>query len=238
MTMNEIVEQVSFMLGIPSNQNVEQIQVEKAVLIAFRELKRYIKTPVEKTVPFATRIRLSEVGIITKKVLNCQACVPRIGLTMSSIDSGNVFQVAASVNVYSQIGNTSSINIDPIMTEMAMAQVRNTLTTDFQWDYDSSNDVVYCTHRDPRPAAITIRYVPDYQDVSEIKNDTWIDYLIRLSEAYMKLSLGRTRSKYKISGSNVELDGEILLQEANEEFTKIREELDAKKNKLLGNMLN
>lgn len=238
MTMEEIVDQVSFELGLPANDNVENLQIEKAVLIAFRELKRYIKTPVEKTVPFSTRIKLSDVGIKTVKVLNVQAAVPRIGLTMSSIDSGNVFQVAASVNTYSAIGNTTSINIDPLMTEMAMAQVRNTLSTDFHWDYDSSNDVVYCTHRDPRPAAVTIRYVPDYQDVSEIKNNTWIDYLVRLSEAHMKKALGRTRSKYKISGSNVELDGEILLQEADNDLAKIREELDGKKNKLLGNILN
>ena len=238
MTMEEIVDQVSFELGLPANDNVENLQVDRAVLIAFRELKRYIKTPVEKTVPFQTRIKLKDVGIYTLKVLNVQASKPRIGLTMSSIDSGNVFQIAASVNVYSAIGNTSNINIDPIMTEMGMAQVRNSLSTDFQWDYDSSNDVVYCTHRDPRPAAITIRYVPDYQDVSEIKNNTWLDYLIRLSEAHMKKALGRTRSKYKISGSNVELDGEILLQEANTELDQIREELEGKKNKLLGNMLN
>lgn len=238
MTMEEIVDQVSFELGLPANDNVEDLQIEKAVLIAFRELKRYIKTPVEKTVPFATRIKLSDVGIFTVKVLNVQAAYPRIGLTMSSLDSGNVFQIAAAVNTYSGIGNTTSINIDPIMSEMAMAQVRNTISTDFQWDYDSSNDVVYCTHRDPRPAAITIRYVPDFQDVSEIKNNTWIDYLIRLSEAHMKKALGRARSKYKIAGSNVELDGEILLQEANAELETLRQELDAKKNKLLGNALN
>lgn len=238
MTMEEIVDEVSFMLGLPANNNVENLQIEKAVLIAFRELTRYIKTPVEKTVPFATRIKLSDVGIDTVKVLNVQAAVPRIGLTMSSIDSGNVFQVAASVNTYSGIGNTTSINIDPIMSEMAMAQVRNTISTDFQWDYDSSNDVVYCTHKDPRPAAVTIRYVPIYHDVSEIKSTTWIDYLIRLSEAYMKRALGRTRSKYKIQGSNVELDGDVLLQEADADLKQIREELEGKKNKLLGNMLN
>lgn len=238
MTMEEIVDQVSFELGLPSNDNVENLQIEKAVLIAFRELKRYIKTPVELTVPFQHRIKLSDVGIHTVKVLKVMPSYPRIGLTLSSIDSGNVFQVAAAANVYSQIGNTSSINIQPIVTEMAMAQVRNTISTDFQWDYDSSNDVVYCTHRDPMPAAVTIRYVPDFQDVSEINNNTWIDYLIRLSEAHMKKALGRSRSKYKVTDSNVEFDGEILLQEANDELTTIRQELDAKKNKLLGNVLN
>lgn len=233
MTMQEIVQRVSFMLGIPSNQNVENLQVEQAVIIAFDELKRYMKTPVDKTVPFAKRLDLVKLGINTKKVINVQAAYPRIGLTMSSIDSGNVFQVAAAVNTYSAIGQTSSINIDPIMTEMAMAQVRNSLTTDFQWRFDIDNQVVYCTHREPIPTHVTITYMPDYTDVSEIQNDTWLNYLIRMSEAFMKKSLGRSRSKYRIEGSNVSNDGEILLQEANTELEAIRTELEAKKPKLV-----
>lgn len=233
MTMQEIVQEVSFMLGLPANENVEGQQVEQAVQIAFRELKRYMKTPVDKTVPFSTRIDLKAAGIDTKKVLYVQSAKPRIGLTMSSIDSGNVFQVAAAVNTYSAIGQTSSINIDPIMTEMAMAQVRNTLGTDFQWKHDPHNQVVYCTHRDPRPSHVTIRYVPNYNDVSEIESPTWLDYLIRMSEANMKKSLGRSRSKYTVEGSNVSLDGELLLNEANAELEAIRQELQEKKRKLV-----
>jgi len=233
MTMNEIVDQVSFMLGLPANDNVENIQIEKAVLIAFRELKRYIKTPVEKTVPYSTRIDLKSVGIETLRVLNVQAAYPRIGLTLGTIDSGNVFQVATAVNAFSGVGSTNTLNIDPIMTELGMAQVRNTLSSDFQWDFDVDNQVVYCTHRDPLPAAVTIRYVPDYKDVSEIHNNTWIDYLVRMSEANVKKALGRSRSKYKISSSNVEFDGDILLQEANTELEAIRQELEGKKNKLI-----
>ena len=233
MTMQEVVEQVSFMLGLPSNENVEGQQIEKAVLIAFRELKRYMKTPVDKTVPFSTRLDLVKLGIDTVNVLYVQAAYPRIGLTLGTIDSGNVFQVAAAVNTYSAIGQTSSINIDPIMTEMAMAQVRNTLSTDFQWKYDQDNQVIYVSHRDPQPTQLTIRYVPDYKDVSEIKSNTWIDYLIRLSEANMKKSLGRTRSKYTVEGSNVSLDGDTLLAEANAELEAIRAELEAKKSKLV-----
>ena len=231
--MQEIVQEVSFRLGIPSNTNVEDLQVEQAVLIAFRELKRYMKTPVDKTVPYQPRLDLVKLGIATKKVINVQAAYPRIGLTMNSIDSGNVFQVAAAVNTYSAIGQTASINIDPIMTEMAMAQVRNTLTTDFQWRFDIDNQVIYCTHRDPMPTQVTITYTPDYSDVSEIQNDTWIDYLLRLAEAHMKKSLGRSRSKYRVEGSNVSNDGEILLQEANTELEAIRTELEARKPKLV-----
>lgn len=231
MTMQDLVQQVSFQLGIPANENIEQLQTEQAVLIAFRELKGYMTTPVKLTVPYQNRLDLVKLNIKTNEVLNVQAAYPRIGLTMNSIDSGNVFQVAAAVNTYSAIGQTSSINIDPIMTEMAMAQVRNTLSTDFQWDFDIDNQVVYCTHRDPRPTVVTITYVPDYQDVSEIKSTRWQNYLVRMSLAYMKVALGRTRSKYTVEGSNVKLDGDVLLQEGNTELDNIRAELEGKKNR-------
>lgn len=228
MTMQEIVNQVDFLLGLPANSNVEPQQTERAVQLAFQELKRYIRTPVDKTVPYSTRIDLPKVGIYTKNVLYVQAAYPRIGLTLSSIESGNVFQVAAAKNSYSAIGQGGAINIDPILTEMGLAQVRNTISTDFQWKFDIDNQVVYCTHREVIPASVTIRYVPDYKDVSEIKGNIWIDYLIRLSEAFMKKSLGRSRSKYTIEGSNVTLDGNTLLDEANAELEAIRTELAEK----------
>lgn len=233
MTMNEIVEQVAFMLGLPANKNVEGMQIEQAVNIAFRELKRYMKTPVDKTVPYSPRLDLVKLGINTKRVLYVQAAYPKLGLTLGSIESGNVFQVAASVNTSSTGNSGTSINIDPIMNELALSQVRNCLATDFQWKHDTLNNVVYCAHRAPVPAAVTIRYVPIYNDVSEIVGDTWIDYLIRMSEANMKKSLGRSRSKYKIDGSNVSLDGDILLSEANAELEAIRNELKEKGSKLV-----
>ena len=194
MTMDEIKSEVQFLMGIPANENVEDLEIERSILIAFRELKRYIRTPVDKTVPYSTRLNLSELNIHTRTVLNVFAAIPRIGLTMNTIDAGNVFQIAAAVNTYSMIGNTTSLNIDPIMTEMAMAQVRNTLGTDFQWNFDKQNNVIYCAHRDPRPSVVTIRYVPDFQDVSEILGYTYIDYLVRMSVAvsYTHLTLPTT----------------------------------------------
>lgn len=233
MTMDEIKSEVQFLMGIPANENVEDLEIERSILIAFRELKRYIRTPVDKTVPYSTRLNLSELNIHTRTVLNVFAAIPRIGLTMNTIDAGNVFQIAAAVNTYSMIGNTTSLNIDPIMTEMAMAQVRNTLGTDFQWNFDKQNNVIYCAHRDPRPSVVTIRYVPDFQDVSEILGYTYIDYLVRMSVANYKLALGRTRSKYTVEGSNVTLDGETLLAEGNAELEAIRSELGNKQHKLV-----
>ena len=233
MKMQEYVNKISFSLGMPANENIEGVSIPEAVNLAFMEIKEYMETPVNKTVPYQTRIDLKKVGIVTTKIIYVQPAYPRIGLTLGTIDSGNVFQVAASVNIYNGIGNTSTLNINPIVTEMAMAQVRNTLSTDFQWSYDQFNQVVYCAHKDPRPTVVTIKYVPDLQDVSEIVDNTYINYVYRLALAHTKVALGRSRSKYTVEGSNVSLDGEQILSEGNTELETIRNELDQKQNKLV-----
>ena len=233
MKMQEYVNKINFSLGMPANENIEGVSIPDAVNLAFMEIKEYMETPVNKTVPYQTRIDLKKVGIVTTKIIYVQPAYPRIGLTLGTIDSGNVFQVAASVNIYNGIGNTSTLNINPIVTEMAMAQVRNTLSTDFQWSYDQYNQVVYCAHKDPRPTVVTIKYVPDLQDVSEIVDNTYINYVYRLALAHTKVALGRSRSKYTVEGSNVSLDGEQILSEGNTELETIRNELDQKQNKLV-----
>lgn len=233
MTMQEMVAEISFSLGLPAHDNTEGTQIETAVNKAFRELKRYMRTPVDKTVPFARRVKLKDVGIETRKVLYCFAARPRVGLSLGTIESNNPFQVGAVINSQGMVGQTSRLNIDPIMTELAMAQVRNTLSTDFQWHYDITNDCVNIAHRDPKPSMVTIRYVPELKDVSEVIQQTWIDYILRLAEAYIKKSWGQTRSKYTVEGSNVKLNGEQLLAEANAELEAIRLELEGKRNKLV-----
>jgi hypothetical protein len=232
MLMDEYVSKISFMLGFPANKNNEQVDITQAVDIAFNELREYMKTPCNKTVPFATRLDLKALGINTVNVLYVQAAEPRIGLSLTAIDSSNVFQVAAAVNMSSGFGNGNTLNIDPIMSQLALQQTRNALSTDLQWSYDQPNQVVYVTHRAPIPATITIRYVPIFSDVSEIVEPTWINYILRMGLAYTKISLGRTRSKYVIEGSNVTLDGDNLLTEGNAELEAIRNELKAKPSKL------
>lgn len=231
MKLDEYVDEVDF--NLPMLTPADDVDLTKAVLVAFREVKRYIRTSVDKTVPYTTRIDLTKVGIDATQILNVIPSRPRVGLTLGSIDSGNVFQVAAAVNQQSFIGNTSRLNLDPIIAEMAMAQVRNTLSTDFQWRPDMANQVVYCTHKDPRPATVTVTYVPNFKDVSEITDNSWVDYIIRLATARAKVKAGRARSKYRVEGSNVSLDGETLLSEGNAELEQIREELEARRRKLI-----
>lgn len=232
MQMDEYVSQIAFLLGFPSNEIIENASIEQAVMIAFREMIRYIGTPTDKTVPYQQRIDLKEVEIDTLEVLSVQAANPRIGLAMSTIESGNVFQLAASLNVYGDISNSSILNIDPIVKNLAYARVRNCLTTDYQWRFDLPNQCIYIAHRDPVPSYVTIRYIPTFHDVSEVTDPVYTDYILRLGLANMKVSLGRSRSKYRIDSSNVQLDGEVLLQEGNAEIEAIRNELGQKQTRL------
>lgn len=230
MKLDELISQVSFMLGFSTTENIEGLKIEEAANIALRELKRYMRNSVDKTVPFSTRIDLESVGIKASQILGVQPANPRIGLRLSSIDSGNVFQVAAAVNAFSPVGNTTSLNVDPLVSELALAQVRNVLGTDLQWRWDQFNEVLYITHRDPMPSMVTVRYVPDVTDVSEVVDPSWQDYLVRLTVANMKVALGRARSKYTVEGSNVSLDGDAILSEGNSELEAIRNELSANRN--------
>lgn len=226
LTMAEYVDQVSFKLGIPANINVENISIEKAVQLSFQELKEFMGVPVDKTVPFSTRLDLVALGIYTVKVRYVYPAIPKVGMNLNSVDSGNVFAMAASAQIM------TGANLDSFVQQLARAQVSNVLSTDFQWTYDMENQVIYCTCKQPHPGLVTIRYIPNYTDVSQIKNPTWINYITRMSEANMKVALGRSRSKYRVEGSNVTLDGEILLQEGTAELQQIREELKPKKRKL------
>ena len=225
MTLEEIYSQVGFMLGFTATENNEGIKISDAVDIAFRELKRYMRTSVDKTVPYNTRIDLKKYDIYPTQILSVNPSTPRIGFTMSSLNTGNVFQLAASLNSGS-MSTTTPLNLDPIMNELSLAQLRNTMSTDLQWRWDRLNEVLYVTHRDPIPTAVTIRYSPDFQDASEIADPAWQDYLIRMAIANMKIALGRARSKYTIEGSNVTLDGDTLLNEGNSELEAIRNEID------------
>ena len=70
---------------------------------------------------------------------------------------------------------------------------------------------------------ITVVYNKNLVNVEEIQDDYWVNYLIRLSLAYTKETLGRIRSKYKMTSAPYELDGDTLLSEAQSELTELRQ---------------
>ena len=105
-------------------------------------------------------------------------------------------------------------------------QVRNTLSTDLDWQYDEAEEKLYLYAQYPLPTSITIQYIPEFKDVSEVYTPYWISYLKRLSVAYTKETEGRIRSKYTLNSGTYNLDGNTLLSEATSELQQIRTELN------------
>lgn len=108
-----------------------------------------------------------------------------------------------------------------------LLQIRNTTSTDLAFRYDKHNEKLYINIASNVPSSITIEYIPQLQDVSEIVSDFWDDVLVRLTVALTKVTVGRVRSKFKQSNALWVLDGEELLNEGNTELTALREELKA-----------
>lgn len=213
MTIQEYIDEIEFSLGAPVVEIEIKGYTERCVMRAFRELKRYISTPSFITVPYTgTAIDLSANNVYS--VINVMRNQPTYG---TFIQDADVFSLASS---YYNMNN-----IDNYTNRMLILQQRNTISTDldFLWNYDTKQLLI--STNPPFPPALTIQYVKDFKDVSEVTDPYWVDLLLRLSTAYAKQMLGRIRSKYKLQGAQYDLDGDTLIQEANQEITDIRNHL-------------
>ena len=74
------------------------------------------------------------------------------------------------------------------------------------------------------PDKITIEYIPQYQDVSQVTSDFWIDIITRMATALAKVAIGRIRTKFTQSNALWSLDTNILT-EGQEELNNLREQL-------------
>ena len=118
-------------------------------------------------------------------------------------------------------------NIEDYTNRMTILQQRNTISTDLDFIWENETKTLYISTNPPFPPALTIQYVKDYKDVSEVTDPYWIDLILRLSTAYTKQALGRARGKYKLNSSQYELDGDTLIAEDNQEIVDLRQYLQA-----------
>ena len=195
-------------------ENDLQFIVEK---IAFEELKNYMQTIHTMTCGFSPIIDLEGKDVATVKYI-----------LRNVNNSASVTGMDTNLFIYQTQGQYG-INQwakDQITYNLLISQVKNTMTTDMDFEYDKVNEKLYIYAQSPIPSAITIGYVPDFKDVEEVYAPYWISYLKRFSVAYAKETEGRIRSKYTINSGTYTLDGEKLLAESQAELSAIRDELN------------
>lgn len=185
--------------------------------IAFEDLKNYMQTIHTMSCDYSPTIDLTG-----KKVANVKYILRsrNNNMTITGMDT-NMF----IYQTQGQYGMNQWAK-DQITYNLLINQVRNTLSTDMDFNFDKVNEKLYIYAQYPIPNSITIGYVPDFQDVSEIYVPYWMSYLKRLAVAYAKETEGRIRSKFTLNSATYNLDGDKLLSEAQAELSQIRSELN------------
>lgn len=189
--------------------------------IAFEDLKNYMQTVHTMTIGYSPCINLEG-----KKVANVKYVLRNMN------NSTSITGMDTNLFIYQTQGQygINQFAKDQITYNLLINQVKNTISTDMDFNYDKVNEVLYIYSQNPIPSAITIGYVPEFESVSEVYTPYWMSYLKRFSVAYAKEAEGRIRSKYTVNSGTYQLDGNVLLSEAQSELAQIREELNSNVN--------
>lgn len=192
--------------------------IGKIINNALKEIQRYIDYTKLVTIPFSSCMDISE--------LNCYAVINVYRPTSANTNSEMVYD-----SFYNQLNTFSGFNygyndyLTDYITYSTFKQIRNTISTDLVFKEDRENKKLYVTYNTNKPATIVIEYIPIFNDVSEIKEEFWIDVLKRMSLAMVKVALGRVRTRFKQSNALYNDDGDTILEEGKSELATIREKL-------------
>ena len=209
MKLDEYVDTIMTSLGAPIIDIEIEHQIPKIIQMAFRELKNYITDSTTMTIPYAEHMNLSDKNISTVLYVMRSQSEYLLG------DYADTAWLLANRNF-------SAIPADDYTRAMLVKQVKNTLATDldFKWEPETKDLYVYCNY--PKPASITLQYIPDYQSVEDLTEPYWQTQLTKLALAMCKITLGRVRGKYTLNSATYGLDGDTLLAEGTAELNEIR----------------
>lgn len=209
---------------------INDATLDKIIDSAFREIQRYIDLTKFETIPFQQCIDLSP-----RHIENVTAVYRAEAYNGDSNTAMSDPMYATQWQLLSANGNV--INTNYLLNYAAWnttQQIRNTLATDLSYIYDKSTNKLYITVSTGTPDKITIEYVPQFTDVSEVYDDFWVDVITRLSIAKAKIVVGRIRTRFTQSNALWTMDGETLLNEGNTEITALREYLRTNSQPVMG----
>ena len=237
MDLKSYVDEVKLKLtGNLLELEIDDETIVKVIYSAFREIQRYIDLTVYETMPYSSCIDLNP------RKVNAVADVFRATALATTTDDTSTTENSVSYTGLQQdpLGlslwqglagnygygtyNLSAYSYNYMAYNTAQ-QIRNTLSTDLAFRYDRASNLLYINVSMGVPQYVTVKYIPRFDDPSEIYSDFWIDILVRMSVALTKVILGRIRSRFTQSNALWTQDGEAILAEGNSELEALRAEL-------------
>lgn len=224
MTLSEYIDSAKLELtgGVLELEMTDET-IEKIILKCFKEIQRYIDETALIQLPFASCIDFS--GVKYNHVVS----IYRSDTTGDGGISGisQVDPMYAQMMVAFGSSGGTIYNLQNYVLNYAsyttLSQMRNTVSTDLAFREDKSTHKIYINTSSGKPKFITIEFVPEFEDVNDIKTEYWQDMLQRMSLAMIKKTLGRIRTRFTLSNSPWQQDGETMLEEGTKELEEIRE---------------
>ena len=225
LTLDQYVDYIKLNLGFPIVWLENEKFLPDIVNMAFQELKTYISDTETMTLPYQPVIDLEG------KHVNSIAYIMRGHPNISVAGLQDMMYIYTSRNRSS--GYNNSFTLSDYARGLLVQQNKAALSTDLDFMYDKRNEKLYVYAQQILPNTITLVYTYDYQDVSELYEPHWQNYLKRLALAMTKETLGRIRGKYTLNSATYNLDADQLLSEAQTELAEIRGYLNSNKDLIL-----
>jgi hypothetical protein len=196
MTKAELISEVKSVLGsdevdLEIKDETIGLFIDKAVRQAFN----YMDYRCIRTLPVVDqKVDVSELNVGT--VLNIYETQPTNSLSEFEL---YIRQAMYSGSLVDYMGyNIMRSNYDSIISR-GFRLIGNTLYVDNYYSY------------------ITLEWMPKSITFEEVTEPEWIEWISKYTIALTKEAIGRVRSKYSVTGSPFELDGEKLLEEGKAE---------------------
>lgn len=237
MIMREVIEEIKLEItGGLLELEIDDPTIELAVKKAMREMERFWDETTMVTVPFSSCIDLTDSELDLKENANTIVDVLRTDAVGDVADNGiNDPMFAQQWMLFSNAGTMYNLNeyVLNYASWNTLLQTKNTISTDMAFKEDKHNNKLYINHYMDTPRYVTIEYIPKLKNVEDIQSDYWIDVLVKLSIAIVKIMLGRIRTRFTQSNALWTQDGETILNEGKEELTALREQLRTSDNLIL-----
>lgn len=195
---------------------------------ALNEIQRYIDESTFITVPYSSCIDITDWD--HSSIVNIYRAQGYTGDTTTGQTTSQVDPMYAQTWAVFSSGGTQMYNLQNYLynylSYSSLLQIRNTLSTPLDWKEDKHNNKLYITNSyDDNSTKITIEYIPYFNKVEDVKSPYWRDILRRVTEALVKIGLGRTRTRFTQSNAVWSQDGDKILSEGLEELKELRETL-------------
>lgn len=214
-----MIAEIKINLGAPIVEVEIESMLGDIVDLSFREVKRYITETYYCTLPYQR-------GVIDTSGCKINTIVQVFRAKNPSRVLDDLTGIYSVTTLNSAYTSSTNVLLSDYFYRTQLHQLKSTITTDLDFTYDKEEEKLYVNTFYPKPIKLTLAYIPEFEDVSEVREQYWINLIKRLALANAKITLGRVRGKYELSSSLYKLDSAQMLSEGIAERDEVRRLLD------------